>query len=127
MSKSHHEAELMHVGEIKKMDMKYDDLQSDMEGVKKKAKKDLEKQEATSKAATSTYEAQLAHIKQKAEKREKILESNLKNAEAEVDELDLTISNVYDTLRAYPKVLEQNMSLQLMFNGLEKNQSEKEL
>ena len=89
--------------------------------------KKLEKQEAANKATQETHQAQLTHVKEKAAKREKILEGNLKNAEAEVDELDETINKVYDTLKAHPKVLEQNTGLQLMFNGLAKAQSEREV
>lgn len=65
--------------------------------------------------------AQLAANKQRTEKRVGILEDNLHNAEAEVDELDEMLTNCYGILAKHPRVLQENTSLQLLFNALERN------
>ena len=63
---------------------------------------------------------QVATLKQKSEKQRQILEANLKNAEAEVDELDELINNCYGILKQHPKVLAENTSLQVLFSAIAK-------
>ena len=50
-----------------------------------------------------------------------VLEENLQNAEAEVDELDETLANCYGVLKSLPHVLNENRSLQILFTAMEQN------
>jgi len=61
---------------------------------------------------------QVAASRAKSEKRLKIMESNLKNAEAEVDELDDLLGNCIAILKQHPCVLQENASLQVLFTAL---------